>query len=46
MTLLARQDAVNCRAKIGETRVLEPGTRKRRRERTPDEEFVSGDEAN
>jgi hypothetical protein len=46
MTLLARQDAVNRRAKIGEKRDLEPGIIKRRGERTPDKEFVSGDKAN
>jgi hypothetical protein len=46
ITLLARQDGVNCQAKTGETIVLEPDIIMRRRERTPEEEFVSGDEAN
>jgi hypothetical protein len=46
ITLLARQEGVNCQAKTGETIVLEPDIIMRRRERTPEEEFVSGDKAN
>lgn len=46
MALLARQIVVDRQAIILERPVLEPGTRKRKRELTPGAEFMSDDEAN